>query len=121
MKKLQMMSVDELVHAFVEIAIEQDKALKVNQTQSYRRLFKMLSDIEAELKSRSDDRRRELIVLYRHSNLQVRLRAAHATLAIAPIDARAEIQKIYDSKVSPQSLDAGMTLTNLDRGIYLPT
>jgi Domain of unknown function (DUF2019) len=59
--------------------------------------------------------------LYDFPNLQVRLKAAIATLAIAADAARHVIQTIADSRHYPQAADAGMTLVNLDRGIFKPS
>jgi HEAT repeat protein len=61
-----------------------------------------------------------LLRLYEHPDIFVRLNAAHATLAIAPIVARAAIQKIADSKEQPAAGDAGMAIRMLDRGVYKP-
>jgi hypothetical protein len=77
--------------------------------------------IEEELKVRPGDQRRALIPLYNHPNVQVRLKSAIATLALAPDAARRQIQDIADSRDYPQAGDAGMTLDCLDRGIFRPT
>jgi hypothetical protein len=87
----------------------------------YNRLFDQKILIVEELKSRGDDQRRVLLKLFGHQNMQVRLNAAKATLAVAPQEARALLQKIADSNVFPQAGHAGMSLVNLDRGIYKPT
>jgi hypothetical protein len=51
----------------------------------------------------------------------VRLDAAHATLAIEPKQARRIFEAIAQSGRRDYSGDAGMTLWNLDRGVYKPT
>jgi uncharacterized protein DUF2019 len=51
----------------------------------------------------------------------VRLTAAKATLAVSPDAARRLLRSIADSKEYPQAGDAGMSLVNLDRGIFKPT
>ncbi len=76
--------------------------------------------INKELKSRPGDERRALLSLLTHPNMQVRLKAAKATLAIAPIEARRVIEAIAAMTWPPQSGDAGMCLTMLDRGIFVP-
>ena len=53
--------------------------------------------------------------------MQVRVKAAKATLAIAPQAARLQLEAIRDSKWQPAALEAGMSIINLDRGIYKPT
>ncbi|MET0705817.1 MAG: DUF2019 domain-containing protein, partial [Tardiphaga sp.] len=46
--------------------------------------------------------------------------AAKLTLAVAPVEARAQLQAIADSKWFPQAGDAGMSLWNLERGVFKP-
>jgi hypothetical protein len=52
--------------------------------------------------------------------MQVRVKAAKATLAIAPEAARAQLEAIRASGWQPQALEAGMSLGFLDEGIYKP-
>jgi hypothetical protein len=113
------MSVTQLVQLFIELAIRQDDALD-GDTAEVTRLFWQLEDIKAELKRRPGDQRTALLPLYDHSNMQVRLKAALATLAVVPQATRAQLEAIRASKLQPQALDAGMTLRNLDRGIFKP-
>ncbi len=118
---LKQKSVDELVARFVEIGVAQDKALLRNAISEFNRLFDEKTAILSELKSRHGDQRQVLLQLYDHPNMQVRLNAVKATLALAPQAARAKLQEIADSNQFPQAGDAGMSLLNLDRGIYKPT
>jgi|SRR4051812_46743310 Domain of unknown function (DUF2019) len=118
---LKDMTVDELVEYFADLAIQQDRALLLDQIGTFNRLFDKMEDVKVELKSRSGDQREALLRLFQHSNAQVRLKAAKATLAIAPIAAREMLQTIADSKEFPQAGDAGMSLWNLDRGVFKPT
>jgi hypothetical protein len=119
--KLQDLTVDQLVERFVEIGLDQDRALLENDVGGFNRLFDQMQVVNQELKSRAGDQRRALLSLYKHPNLQVRLKAAKTTLAIAPQAARDVLEAIKDSKMQPQALDAGMSLRNLDQGIYKPT
>ena len=119
--KLQDMSVSELVEWFVAIALEQDKALLMNEIAKVNRLFDRLEAVEAELKARDNDQRRALLRLYDHSNAQVQLKAAKATLAVASLEARSKLKAIADSHEQPQAGEAGMSLWNLERGIFKPT
>jgi hypothetical protein len=80
-----------------------------------------LEDVESELKSREGDQRSTLLALFDHPNVQVRLTAAKAALAVAPKEARAQLQKLRESHEFPQAGDAGMTLRALDEGIFKPT
>jgi len=75
---------------------------------------------EKEIRTRGREARLALLRLYDHPNMQVRLDAAKRTLGVAPVEARKAIQAIYDSKWYPQAGDAGMTLVNLDNGVFKP-
>jgi enoyl reductase-like protein len=117
---LSEMTVEQLVRRFTEIALEQDKAILMDDNAKFNRLYLQMKAAEEELKSRAGDQRRALLPLYRHSNLQVRLKAAIATLAAVPEQARDELQAISASRQYPQAGDAGMTLKALDQGIFKP-
>lgn len=119
--RFEHMIVDQLVHRFVAIGIDQDKALRTSAIAKFNRLFDEKKAIERELKSRNGDQRRALLNLYDLPNPQVRLNAAKATLAVAPEAARRMLEAIADSREYPQAGDAGMTLDSLDRGIFKPT
>jgi hypothetical protein len=119
--KLELLTVAQLVERFIEIGVAQDNALLENAISRFNRLFDQKTSVLQELKSRAGDQRRALMKLYNHENLQVRLNAVKATLALEPTQARAALQAIADSKRYPQAGDAGMSLWNLDQGIYKPT
>jgi hypothetical protein len=95
---LSEMTVEQLVRRFTEIALEQDKAILMDDNAKFNRLYLQMKAAEEELKSRAGDQRRALLPLYRHSNLQVRLKAAIATLAAVPEQARDELQAISASR-----------------------
>jgi len=118
---LQRMAVDELVQQFAALALEQDDALLGNDIAQVNRLFRKLEDVEDELKARPGDQRQALLVLYHHSNPQVQVKAAKATLAVAPAAARQVLEIVSDTCNGPQRLEAGMCLWNLDRGFFKPT
>ncbi|MGE0062543.1 MAG: DUF2019 domain-containing protein [Xanthobacteraceae bacterium] len=119
--KLVSSSTNDLVKEFVETALGQDRAELHGDISEVNRLYARLKKIEAELKSRAGDQRRALMPLYYHSNAQVRLKAATATLAIAPVEAREVLERIQRSKEFPQAGEAGMRLWNIDRGVFKPT
>lgn len=123
MKKVDLskMSDGDLVQLFAENTREQDKALLVGQNAKYNRLFERMKEIHDELKARPGDQRRMLVQLFGFPNMHVRLQAAKLTLAVAPLEARNQLQAIVDSKWFPQAGDAGMCLHNLDTGFYKPT
>jgi cytochrome c oxidase assembly protein Cox11 len=118
--KLQTMSASELVHLFTDLALQQDLAVLAFDVKETNRLFWKLEEVEAELKSRPGDQRSALLPLFEHPNPQVRLKAAKATLAIAPVAARQVLESIAKMRYAFQQLEAGMSLSNLDAGIYKP-
>jgi hypothetical protein len=119
--KLQDMTVNQLVERFTAITLDQDKALLRNEYAKFNRLFEQMEDVKRELKARDGDQRRALLPLYDHPNAQVRLKAVKATLAVAPERARRMLEIIADSREYPQAGEAGMSLDNLERGIFKPT
>lgn len=120
-RRLVGLNVDRLVERFAEIGIAQDKALLYDEMGKFNKLYDQKKAVEDELKSREGDQRRALIPLYRHSNVQVRLNAAKATLAVAYQEAFATLQAIAQSGWHPQAGDAGMSISNRERGIFKPT
>jgi Domain of unknown function (DUF2019) len=119
--KLEILSVEQLVARFVDIGVRQSDALLRLETTKFNRLFDQMEAVKEELKRRPGDQRSSLLSLYDHPNAQVRLKAATATLAIAPQAARQLIEAIAASREYPQAGYAGMALTNLDNGIFKPT
>lgn len=118
---LSTMTVQELVDQFAAIGVQQDEAILKDNNAAFTRLFWQMDAVENELKSRNGDQRRALLSLFDHANMQVRLMAAKATLAVAPEAARQKLQAIANAGWPPQSGDAGMSLWNLDRGVFKPT
>jgi hypothetical protein len=118
---LSNMTVQELVGQFATIGVNQDEAILKDNNATFTRLFRQMVAIENELKARDGDQRRALLSLFTHDNMQVRLNAAKATLAVAPEAARKKLQVIADSGWPIQGGDAGMCLWNLDRGVFKPT
>lgn len=120
MKKLDLaqMQDSDLLERFTAIGIEQDDAVNGPGVARYNKLFKEETKIIDELKRRN--RRSILLPLYDHEIMQVRLNAAKATLAIAPLAARQQLEMIRASSCQPQAGDAGMAIWALDEGIYKP-
>lgn len=121
MKSFKEMSVAELVARFVEIAIQQGDAAFEFDHKKYNALYDKMDQVDEELKVRGPDARRALIPLYEHPNLQVQIKAAKRTLAVAPDEARAVLERIAASGEMPQALEAGMSIFNLDSGVFKPT
>jgi hypothetical protein len=123
MKRISLrdMTVDQLIERFTELALAQDRALLGENITRVNQLFDLIEEVKSELKGRDGDQRGALLRLYDHRNAQVRLKAVKATLAVAPDAARRMLQVIADSREYPQAGDAGMSIRNLELGIYKPT
>ena len=118
--EFEQMTMNELVDRFVEIGIAQDQALLYDDHKTFNRLYGQMDRVDGELRRRGPEARLALVSLYDHANIQVRLKAAVRTLGVAPTAARTVIQAIYDSRLQPQALAAGMTLRSLDSGAFKP-
>ena len=114
------MTTEQLVQTFADMAVQQDVALLSRMQRVVNKIYWKLEAVENELKSRPGDQRSAPLPLYNHRNMQVRVKAAKATLAIAPEAARAQLEAIRASGWQPQALEAGMSLGFLDEGIYKP-
>jgi hypothetical protein len=119
--ELKELSVIDLVERFSALALAQDDADLDSDFDRYNRHFRAMMDVQDELKRRPGDQRRALLKLYDHPNAQVRLMAAKVTLAVEPQAARRLLQRIAESAEHPQAGDAGMSLSNLDRGVFKPS
>jgi hypothetical protein len=82
------LNVADLVELFAALGVLNDHGLMRGHKADVNRAFYRMSAIADQLKSRKGDRRRALLALYDHRNAAVRLAAAKATLAVAPIEAR---------------------------------
>src|SRR4051794_29489504 len=114
--RLQDMSVTDLVERFVAIALAQDEALRWDEIGKYNRLYDQMEEVKAELKNRASDERHALLPLHTHPNAQVRLKAAIATLAVAPESAGLVLQAISDREEYPQAAYARGMLRALEEG-----
>jgi hypothetical protein len=118
---LEKMPTEDLVELYSKIGVAQDEADLGVEIAKYNRLFRRMMDVANELKRREGDQRAALVRLFSHPNLQVRLQAAKETMAVAPVEARKQLEAIAASKWFPQAGDAGMSLWNLDNGVFKPT
>ncbi|WP_246249022.1 DUF2019 domain-containing protein [Chelativorans alearense] len=108
-----------MVAKFAEIGVAQyDAELDLN-TRRYNRLFHQMRLVSQELKQRTGDERRRLSALYKHPNIQVRLKAAIHTLAVRPEEARNVLKEVADETGYPQSGDARGMLRALADGRYV--
>lgn len=111
------MTAAELVDRFVEISIEQGKALESLETARFNRLFKKLAPVVRELRSRSGDQRHLLLKLYDHPDLQVKLNVAGWAYALNPEAAVATFHTVRDTRKYPWAGHAGMSLSMLEMGL----
>jgi hypothetical protein len=118
---LEVMTSDELFERFVSIALAQDDALLHEKYGKYNHLYDQMTALERELRRRGSDARRVLLRAFEHPNAQVRLKAAIATLAVAPEQARQVLQTISDRNEYPQAADARGMMRALDEGTFLPS
>lgn len=117
--KLEDMSIGQLVEQFTAVAVAEYDASEMDDNAKFRRLFRQMTDIMNELKSRPIEQRRALMVLYQHPNPQVRYEAAFATADFAPQAARRVCEIIIERNEFPQAANAGIMINNLDGGRIL--
>lgn len=113
---LASLSTDALLRRFEALCIQQYDALDRNEIAAFNRRYDKIQAIEDELQSRPGDQRRVLMQLFGHLNMQVRLTAARANLAVDYAAARRQFEAIVEEQWFPQAGDAGMTLYFLDTG-----
>lgn len=118
--ELEKLTTEELVERFTQIGIQQDEAERHSEIPKFNRLFFQMQAVIFELKERDGDQRAALTSLYNHDNMQVRLQAAKATLAVAPQEAREVLEYIASSGWFPQAGDARGMMKALDEGRYIP-
>jgi hypothetical protein len=118
-KALSALSIDELVAAFIDVALAMEKADKEWRTARYNKLFGDKLAIQNELKARPGDQRTALLALYAYPNMEVRYQAAQATSSVAQAAARQALERIRQSDW-PQAGPAGMALRAWDEGIWKP-
>ena len=117
---LKSMTLEQLIGHFAEIGIAQDRAELMGEIRQFNKLFDQMHAVDIELRARGTQARLALLRLYDHPNMQVRLKAAKRTLGVAPEAARQVIEAISESNWFPQAGEAGMTLSNLDSGVFKP-
>lgn len=119
--EIQAMTTDQLVAQFISIALDQDRAMTIDDSAKYNLLFSQMDVVKDELRGRAGDQRQALMPLLKHRNAQVRLKAAIALLALEPQAARATLQKMSDANEYPQAADARGMMRALDEGRYIPS
>jgi hypothetical protein len=114
------LTAEELAEKFADICIKQDRALFEDDVAGFNRLYGQMDAVRNELKGRPGDQRKALLALLHHPNVQVQLKAAISTLAIAPDLSREVLQRIATSNRLPQAADAGFILDGIRDGSFVP-
>jgi hypothetical protein len=117
---LDQLTVAELVQGFLSLALGQYDAERRSEISKYNRLYRHMNEIRDELKRREGDQRRALLPFINHENAQVRLMAASSLLTIVPDGARKALETVRDSRIVPQSVNAGFLLDGLEDGSFVP-
>ena len=113
-------TVECLVDFFASLAIEQSRAIDDDEYTEYHELYRTIQDVDREISLRGTAARRELLRLYGHENIQVRLQAVLHAFALEPVLSRQVLEEIRAHQIQPYAMDAGMALWNLDRGVFKP-
>ena len=82
--------------------------------KNYNLLFDELIMITRELKRRGVEERRALTTLLSDDNPQVRFQAANFVYSVAPVEAKACLERLAAAGLPNQSLAARMTLSGLE-------
>lgn len=114
MKNLSITTFPALIDNFREVCRKQYATYMTDNARSYNKLFDELIFITRELKRRGVEERRALMGLLADENPQVRFQAANFVYAVAPVEAKACLERLAAADLPNQSLAAGMTLSGLE-------
>jgi hypothetical protein len=117
---LDALSDEELVTRFAEAAKQRGAAVLDSATRRANRIFRHMWSINNELRFRGKAARLKLIPLLDDKDRFVRYYAAKHLLSLVPDRARAEIERNAKYTYDAICGDAGMTLYNLDTGVFKP-
>ena len=117
---LDALSDDDLVNRFAESAKERGSAVLDSETRRANRMFDRMWAIDSVLRTRGREARIKLVPLLDDKDRFVRYYAALYLLAIVADRARAVIEWNYKNRFDALAGDAGMTLHNLDTGVFKP-
>jgi hypothetical protein len=109
--KVAGMTTEALVERFLDIALQQGRALDRSEIPKFNRLYGQLEAVLLALKTRDGDLRCVLLPFLDHPSAEVRLRAAYAVQDFAPIDAIRAFRTLSDRNEYPQAADARGALT----------
>jgi hypothetical protein len=111
---------DELVKIFALAAKRRGLAVLDSETRQANKMFDRMRSVDAVLRTRGLEARMRLVPLLDHDDRFIRYYAALYLLAVVPARARAIIEWNHKYWFDALAGDAGMTLQNLDTGIYRP-
>lgn len=117
---LNELTVADLVERFLSLTLAQYEAELRAENGKYNRFYHEMRAIRDELKRREGDQRRALLPFITHENPQVRLMAASSLLTIVPDRAKKALETVRDSRIVPQSVNAGFLLDGLEDGSFVP-
>jgi len=122
MKNSQLARLDdkELIERFLIAAKQMGMAVLDSEVRKANRVFQILWDIDLLLRSRGREARLKLLPLLDDKDRFVRYYAAIKLLGLVPDRARAIIEWIHKYWFDALAGDAGMTLHNLDTGVFKP-
>ncbi|WP_158304136.1 DUF2019 domain-containing protein [Azorhizobium caulinodans] len=111
---------DELVALFIDLSLEMKRADDWMENGAYNRAYDKQRKVTVELRARPGDERHALLPLLAHSDIQVRLDAATATLALSPAATEA-MRGIASLGYCWQAVRARSMLQAIDEGSWKPT
>lgn len=114
MKELTSLTVAELVNDFRHACLKQYKTYLDEDIRQRNKLFDVLLSVTRELKRRGVEERRAMMALLSDANPQVRFQAANFVYSVAPVEAKACLERLAAAGLPNQSLAAGMTLSGLE-------
>lgn len=118
---LKLASLNVLIDEFAASAVRQAEAqedVEPGNEDDYEAVNREIAwgwEVRDEILLRGQDGVVELITLFSHPDMQVKLCAAKAIMDIEPLEARRMVEWIANEAYPPQSGDAGMCLLYIDR------
>jgi len=110
----------DLVRRFAEAAKKRGLAVLDNNVRNANRMFQCMDAVDSVLRARGLEARKAALPLLDSEDRFVRYFSAKRLLGIAPSQARAIIEWNYAHGFDAVAFDAGMTLSNLDSGVFKP-
>lgn len=118
--KFSTMTNAELACEFATLAQKRGLAVLDSNVRNANKAFDGMWEIRKIVSARGNEARSALVPLLDHPDRFVRYYAAKNLLAVAPERARAIIEWNHKYWFDALAFDAGMTLHNLDTGLFKP-